>query len=325
MKKLLTVFLALALMVSSFILAKPAHAAYPDRPINIIIPFGPGGAVDIAARIIAEHLQGKGVTLNIICKGGGAGAPAMLDVARARPDGYTYGFPAVTTFSTTPQIKNTGYTLKDFKAVVQITNMIMSLAVRSDSGITNVRELFAALEKDPKGVNFASHGAYSSQRLYMLMVQKKFPGLTMPHIAYTSGHDVSTALLGKHIVSAFGVTTNQLPYVKSGDFRIIGVTSAQRLPELPDAPTFAEQFDNDPSFVFPAAHGLVAPKRTPDDKIHVMQELIKEALASPDVQAKMATAGLTCDYAPQEEFQELMNRTWETVGTVLRENNLIQK
>ncbi|MEE0815942.1 MAG: tripartite tricarboxylate transporter substrate binding protein, partial [Desulfovibrio fairfieldensis] len=80
-----------------------ARAAYPDRPVNIIIPFGPGGAVDIAARILAEYFQTKhNITLNILCKAGGAGAPAMLEVAKARPDGYTYGFPSVTTFSTTP-------------------------------------------------------------------------------------------------------------------------------------------------------------------------------------------------------------------------------
>lgn len=323
MKKILALCLVLC-SVAMFGVPRASLAAYPDRPINIIIPFGPGGAVDIAARIIADHLQSKGVTLNIICKGGGAGAPAMLDVARARPDGYTYGFPALSTFSTTPQIKSTGYTLSDFKAVVQITNMVLSLAVRSDSGITNVHELFDALKKNPKGVNFASHGAYSSQRLYMLMLQKKFPGQELPHVAYTSGHEVSTALLGGHIFSAFGVVTNQLPYVKSGDFRIIGVTSAERTPDVPDAPTFSEQFDNDPSLVFPSSHGLVAPKRTPEDRIIVMQNLVKEALESPDVQAKMAAAGLTCDYMDHVEFQKLMDNTWTTIGQILKENNLVQ-
>ncbi len=203
--------------------------------------------------------------------------------------------------------------------------MYLSLAVRTDSGIKDVHELFAALKADPKKINFASHGAFSSQRLFMLKLQKKFPGMEMPHVTYTSGHEVSTALLGGHIVSAFGVTTNQLPYVRSGDFRMIGVASAQRLPELPDAPTFAEQFDNDPELVFPSPHGLVAPRRTPDDRIIVMQNLVKEALENPDVQAKMAAAGLTCDYAPHARVQALMDKTWKTVGDILRENHLVQK
>ena len=135
MKKLLSAFAAALIGLSLIGAPAPAKAAYPDRPINIIIPFGAGGAVDIAARILAENLQAKGVTLNVICKPGGAGAPAMLDVARAKADGYTYGFPAVSTFSTTPQAKKTGYSKDSFRAVVQITDMIMSLAVRADSGI----------------------------------------------------------------------------------------------------------------------------------------------------------------------------------------------
>ena len=122
-----------------------ARAAYPDRPVTIIIPFGPGGAVDIAARILAEYFQTKhNITLNIVCKGGGAGAPAMLDVAKARPDGYTYGFPALSTFSTTPQVKKTGYGIKDFQGVAQITNMWLSLAVNADSPIKDFKGLIEA-------------------------------------------------------------------------------------------------------------------------------------------------------------------------------------
>ena len=324
MKKFLSVFGAMLLGLSLVGAPTPAKAAYPDRPINIIIPFGPGGAVDIAARIIAENLQSKGVTLNIICKGGGAGAPAMLDVARAKPDGYTYGFPAISTFATTPQAKKTGYSLKNFRAVAQITDMILSLAVRTDSGITNFQELLDALKKDPDKVNFASHGAFSSQRLYMLKLQKK-TGVEVPHVTYTSGHEVSTALLGGHIFSAFGVTTNQLPYVEAGNFRVIGVTSKERAKELPDTPTFAEQFGNDPDLVYPSPHGLIAPARTPDDRVITMQNLIKEALADPTVQAKFAKAGLTCDYLPHDEFQKVMNNMWTTVGTILKDNNLISK
>ncbi len=158
----------------------------------------------------------------------------------------------------------------------------------------------------------------------MLMVEKKL-GAKLPHVAYTSGHDVSTALLGGHISSAFGVTTNQLPYVQAGDFRIIGVTSKERVKELSDAPTFAEQFDNDQSQVFPSPHGLVAPRRTPDDKIIAMQNLIKEALEDPGVQAKMAKAGLTCNYLPHDEFQEVIDSMWATIGKVLKENNMVSK
>ena len=317
MKKILTcALLACALLFSG---TPNASAAYPYRPVTIIIPFGPGGAVDIAARILAEYFQTKhNITLNIVCKAGGAGAPAMLDVAKARPDGYTFGFPAIATFSTTPQIKNTGYTLKDFRAVAQVTVMWLSLAVNGDSGIKDIKGLMEAAKANPGKVNFATHGALSTQRLFMTRLLKAFPDVSLPHVGYTSGHEVSTALLGRHITSAFGVTTNQKPYVESGDFTMMGVSSPQRLPDFPDVPTFAEQIGDE--YTFASSHGLVAPKRVPNDRIETMQNLLKEALADPDVQAKFAKAGLTTDYLPADQFQTAVNDMWKIIGDIMKEN-----
>lgn len=250
MKKLQALFCALlvcTLLLSG--LPRTASAAYPDRPVTIIIPFGPGGAVDIAARILAEYFQNKHqITLNIVCKAGGAGAPAMLDVAKARPDGYTFGFPAIATFSTTPQIKKTGYTLADFRAVVQVTNMWLSLAVNADSGIKTINELMAAAKATPGKYNYATHGALSTQRLFMSRLLKAFPGVDLPHVSYTSGH------------------------------------------------------------------------RVPEDRILTMQNLVKEALADPDVQAKFAKAGLTTDYLSAEDFQKALDNMWKTIGDIMREN-----
>ena len=297
MKKLQALFCALlvcTLLLSG--LPRTASAAYPDRPVTIIIPFGPGGAVDIAARILAEYFQNKRqITLNIVCKAGGAGAPAMLDVAKARPDGYTFGFPAIATFSTTPQIKKTGYTLADFRAVVQVTNMWLSLAVNADSGIKTINELMAAAKANPGKYNYATHGALSTQRLFMSRLLKAFPGVDLPHVSSVGG-----------II------------VLSGDFTMIGVSSPERLAEFPDVPTFAEQIG--PEYTFASSHGLVAPKRVPEDRILTMQNLVKEALADPDVQAKFAKAGLTTDYLSAEDFQKALDNMWKTIGDIMREN-----
>lgn len=321
LSKLLATLLGVSLL--AFGAPNMAKAAYPDRPVTIIIPFGPGGAVDIAARILAEYFQSKHqITLNVVCKGGGAGAPAMLDVAKARPDGYTFGFPAIATFSATPQIKNTGYSKDDFKAVAQITNMWLSIAVNKDSGITDLNGLFEMAKKEPGKYNYATHGALSTQRIFMSNVLKAYPDVNLPHISYTSGHDVSTALLGKHVTAGFGVTTNQKPYVASGDFTMIGVSSPERLEEFPNVPTFKEQLGNNDAFVFASSHGWLAPKKTPDSCIITMQNLLKEALADTDVQEKFKKAGLTTDYLPAAEFQKVVDNIWTYIGTTLKENNL---
>jgi len=306
-----------------FILGVPTSAeAYPTRPITIIIPFGPGGAVDIAARILAENIQTRrNITLNIVCKPGGAGAPAMMEVARARPNGYTFGFPSLPTFSTTPQVQSVGYSLADFRAVAQISVMTMSLAVNADSPFKTVDDLMQAARANPGRVNFATHGVLSTQRLFMARILgTKYPDVNLPHVAYASGHEVSTALLGRHVVSGMGVTTNHKPYVLSGDFRIIGIASPERLAEFPDSPTFAEQLG--PEFIFGNSHGLIAPKKTPDDRVLFMQNLIKEALEDPDVQEKFAAAGLTTDYLPADEFQKVMQEVWDYIGGILKEYQL---
>ena len=114
------------------------------------------------------------------------------------------------------------------------------------------------------------------------------------------------------------MTTNQKPYVESGDFTMIGVSSPQRLPDFPDVPTFAEQIGDE--YTFASSHGLVAPKRVPNDRIETMQNLLKEALADPDVQAKFAKAGLTTDYLPADQFQTAVNDMWKIIGDIMKEN-----
>ena len=181
-----------------------------------------------------------------------------------------------------------------------------------------VPRAMAAAKANPGKYNYATHGALSTQRLFMSRLLKAFPGVDLPHVSYTSGHEVSTALLGRHVTSGFGVTTNQKPYVLSGDFTMIGVSSPERLAEFPDVPTFAEQIG--PEYTFASSHGLVAPKRVPEDRILTMQNLVKEALADPDVQAKFAKAGLTTDYLSAEDFQKALDNMWKTIGDIMREN-----
>lgn len=323
MYRIFTLLPALLLCTALFFgIAPVSHAKYPERPITIIIPFGPGGAVDIAARIIAEYAQkSHKITLNIVTKPGGAGAPAMLEVAKARPDGYTFGFPALATFSTTPQAKPCGYDIKDFQAVAQVSIMWPSLAVNSDTSIQSFQDLMDQAKAEPGKVNFATHGALSTQRLFMTrLLGDKFPGVELPHISYASGHEVSTALLGKKVTSGFGVTTNQKPYIASGDFRMIAVSSPERLAEFPDTPTFAELFG--PDYVFASSHGLITQKKVAADRVEFVQNLMKEALADPEVQEKFAKAGLTTDYLPAAEFQKVMEDMWTYIGGIIKQHKL---
>ena len=119
------------------------------------------------------------------------------------------------------------------------------------------------------------------------------------------------------------MTTNQKPYVLSGDFTMIGVSSPERLAEFPDVPTFAEQIG--PEYTFASSHGLVAPKRVPEDRILTMQNLVKEALADPDVQAKFAKVNMTTNYLPADEFGKVIEGYYKLFEEPIRKAKEAEK
>ena len=176
-----------------------ARAEYPyDKPINIIVPFGPGGGVDIAARILADYFQQNyNITINVVNKPGGAQAIGINEMLRARPDGYTLAFPGFSALATTPKLTNVGYTLKNIKPVAHIASMECVLSTNKSSGIDTWEKFLQAAEKNPDGTVYGTTGSISTQRLYMTKLTDRFHGdLKIRHTAYTSGHEVSTALLG---------------------------------------------------------------------------------------------------------------------------------
>ena len=136
-----------------------ARAEYPyDKPINIIVPFGPGGGVDIAARILADYFQQHyNITINVVNKPGGAQAIGINEMLRARPDGYTLAFPGFSALATTPKLTNVGYTLKNIKPVAHIASMECVLSTHKSSGIDTWEKFLQTAEKDPDGTVYGTN------------------------------------------------------------------------------------------------------------------------------------------------------------------------
>ena len=300
---------------AALLCAMPFQAAaedYPSRPITLIMPFGAGNAPDTAARIIGDYLQRKhNITLLITSKPGGSGIPATLETVRARPDGYTISLTSANVLTVVPQYKKCGFTYKDLAPVAQVNVFTMGWGVRADSGIASVQDLMDKAKAERGKYSLASPGAFTAQRFYHANVMKLF----LPYVAYNGGAEIVTALLGNHISAGFTPVVNFKPHK---DIRVIAVCGAQRDPNYPDAPTFKEMFGD--GFVFDSVYGIVAPLKTPKDRIERLQSLIKEALSDPDVQAKFAKAGLTTDYLSAEDFQKALDNMWKTIGDIMREN-----
>lgn len=275
-------------------------AKYPRKPITIYCVYGPGGAADLALRLVAEHAGKKGISINVVNKPAGGGTVAALDTLKARPDGYT-ALLISTGLITMPMMKNVGFHTDDFTAVANISDMPATFCVLSTSGINSFAEWMEKAKAEPGVYNYGSPGAITSQRLIMTtLVNEKFPGVQVAHVPYGSGHDVNTALLGGHIKAAFGVPGTNRNYLKSGQFKLLAVTSSKRLAEYPDAPTFSELYGE--RYTWQSFHGLFVPKKTPKAVVDALAAIVKDALDDPEVIAKFDKIGATADYRGPEEF-----------------------
>ena len=299
-----------------------ARAEYPyDKPINIIVPFGPGGGVDIAARILADYFQQNyNITINVVNKPGGAQAIGINEMLRARPDGYTISLTSANVLTVVPQYKKCGFTYKDLAPVAQVNVFTMGWGVRADSGIASVQDLMDKAKAERGKYSLASPGAFTAQRFYHANVMKLFPESDLPYVAYNGGAEIVTALLGNHISAGFTPVVNFKPHK---DIRVIAVCGAQRDPNYPDAATFKEMFGD--GFVFDSVYGIVAPLKTPKDRIERLQSLIKEALSDPDVQAKFAKVNMTTNYLPADEFGKVIEGYYKLFEEPIRKAKEAEK
>ncbi len=276
---------------------------FPTRPITIILPFDTGGAVDPVMRIIGDYLQKKhGITFVIINKPTGGGAPAMLDVLRARPDGYTLGFPSANVLTVLPQYKNVGFTHKSLRPVCQVITLTMGYAVHKDSQLTSIAELIQKAKEQPGTQSLASPGSFTAQRFFHAKIMKHFPGVDLPYVAYDGSGAVVAALLGKHVTAGY---MPLMAYIHQKDLRTLAISSAKRATTLPDVPTFAETLG--PEYIYNSACGVVAPSKTPPHIIKRLEDLFAEALADANVQKKLSNFGATPDFLTGSQFGKTLD------------------
>ena len=297
----LCLFLVFALAVP---IQASAEEVYPSKPITLVLPFAAGGTVDVTARIVAEYLQMKhDITVLVTPKPGGSGVPASLDVKKAKPDGYTLGYTSANVLTVLPQFKDTGFTYKDFKYVAQMNVSAMIWTARTDSGIKDIADLMKKAEEKGR-YNLASPGAFTAQRFYHDNIMQRHPKSDLPYVPYNGGAEVLSAVLGKHVSVGFFPLMTAQPYVNSGELKVLATTSAKPLSKYPDVPTFTQLYGE--GFIFDAVYGIIAPAKTPDDRILRIQELVKEALADPDVQEKFAKVNASADYLPGAEWKAIV-------------------
>jgi tripartite-type tricarboxylate transporter receptor subunit TctC len=264
---------------------------YPNKPIRWILPYAPGGATEIIARIVGHRLsEVLGQQIIIDTRGGGASIVGTELVARAVPDGYTMLF-GTFGFAFTPSLhaKLPYDTERDFAPVSLIGNGLLALVVHPTLPVHSVKELIAMAKAKPNQINYGSTGGGSSSNLGALLF-KSMTGVQMTGIIYKGAGPSTAALLGAEVNLIFSSILPVLTHIKSGKLRTLGVSSRKRSAALPDVPTIAEA--GVPGYELVSWYGILVPRGTPQPVIAKLNQSALQAIQSKEVQEKLAAQGV---------------------------------
>jgi tripartite-type tricarboxylate transporter receptor subunit TctC len=283
--------LAAASVATAAMLSAPAFAAWPDKPITIVVPFAAGGPTDIVARSVADAMMKKIPNSRIVVENvaGAGGTIGVMKVSRAASDGYTLLVHHIG-MSTAPALyRKLGFDpLKDFEYVGLITDVPMTLLTKKDLPPNNMKELVSYVKANKDKVNVANAGIGSASHLCGLLFMSSIE-TDLTTVPYKGTAPAMTDLRGGQVDILCDQTTNTIPVIKAGEVKALAVTTPKRLASLKDLPTMTEQ--GLPAASLAVWHGMYAPKGTPKAFVQTLQKAMQDALKNPDLVKRFADLG----------------------------------
>jgi tripartite-type tricarboxylate transporter receptor subunit TctC len=297
-------------------LSTQVYAAYPEKPIQLIVPYAPGGTTDLIARIVAPKLgEALGQSVVILNKPGAGGAIGSTSAAREKPDGYTLVMAVESSHAVNPSVqKNPAYDpVKDFAPISNLANVLGVLDVNAKSDIKTFDDLVKALKANPEKFSFGSSGNGGYSHLF----GERFKSVTntqLLHVPYKGLGPALTDLLAGQIDVVFDNLPSSAAQIKAGAIRPLAVAAPQRVESMPDVPTYAEV--GHPQLNTPSWFGLAAPANVPEDILETLNKAIKTVLADPEVIKLIEQQGAVPDYTSRQEFAQVIkesNKRWQEV------------
>jgi tripartite-type tricarboxylate transporter receptor subunit TctC len=268
-----------------------ALAAYPERPVRIVVANSPGGPSDIIARIMAATLQeATGATFVVENRGGAAGNIGMGTVARSEPDGYTILL-ATSAYAVNPGLFETlPYDpFKDFAAIVELATSPNVFAVRPELGVGTIEEFVTLAKQEPDKFNVSTPPIGTTPQLQAEVFKVRAGLQRMASVTHTGGGEALNALLSKTVQLSSGVLAPAHPHIKSGAIKGLAVTGAARWHDLPDIPTMLEAGYKD--FVFETYTSLMAPANISPETVAWLERECLKVLQRPELRDKLVAAG----------------------------------
>ena len=317
--------MSVARSVTTSLLLCAAHAAhgagaetYPTRPIRFVVPLAPGGAVDIAARAVAQGLSTRlGQQVVVDNRSGGGGNIGAEIVAKAPPDGYTMVMGSSSNFGVNPTLyKNLPYdAIRDFAAVSLVSFAPNALFVHPSVPAQTVKELVALAKSRPGALNFASSGQGGSNHLAGELF-KMVAGIDIVHVPYKGTGPALADTISGQVQMQFGSVIAVLPHLKAGKLRALAATVPRRVAALPQVPTMAEA--GYPAVETTVWTGVLVPARTPTPIVAKLNTEIVAVLKDPDLRARFAAQGAEAVGSSSAEFAAHIRREIDKWGKVVR-------
>ena len=292
-----------------------AQAAYPARPVRVIVPTGAGAALDTIARGMAMRLEAHfGVPFVVENKPGANSTIGSEFVARAEPDGYTLLYTGQA-ISINPSLYKLSYDAeRSFAPVATIATAPITMTVPPNSPFATVRDLIAAAKSRPSGLTYGSAGRGSPPYIAAELFQQR-AGVTFTHVPYKGAAPALTDLLGGRLDLMFPSLSLAQGFIATGKVRVLGIASETRSPLAPDIPTIQEM--GLPGFATSSWSGIVAPAGTPDDTVARLQTAISEIMARPDMKDFFSKQGLDPNFRDRQAFAKLIHEETASWATIL--------
>ncbi|MBJ2139934.1 tripartite tricarboxylate transporter substrate binding protein [Delftia acidovorans] len=314
-------FLARTLIAACALAAAVAQAAFPERPITLVVPYAPGGGADAAARLLATRMGARlGTSIIVDNRPGASGTIGASQVAKARADGYTVLYDA-TPFSINPhlfaKLPYARSALQPLSLVLLMPNVVV---VKADSPVRSVADLAARAKAQPGKINFASGGSGTVQRLAAELFRQRLD-LDMVHVPYKSGGPAIADVMGGQVDFMFGTMAATYPLVTGGKLRALAVAAPQRSARLPDVPTVSETVI--PGYEAYEWNGIFLPTGTPEPVAARLHQALSEVLQEAEVRQRLSDLGAQPMGTTPAEFAAFLQKEDAKWGEVVRKGAIV--
>lgn len=291
-----------------------AQTAYPNRPIALIVPYGPGGVTDVIARALAQGMSKQlGQTIVIENKPGAGASMGVVDMKSAKPDGYRLTLTPVGIFRQ-PHIQKVNFDpVADVSYVASFMTYDFLLAVPAASPFKSVKDIVDQAKKDPGSVDYGTPGKFSANHVVMALLEQK-TGAKFTHVPFKGDADSINSLLAGHTKTAVFANTVQ-PYLTSGKMRALAIASDKRTEAFADVPTFRELgYD----FDVPSPLGIAGPKGMPADVVLKLEAAVQTAMQEPAFKQVAANYGIRLEYRNAQQYSAFAKKAFADEKEIIK-------